>query len=114
MFTKETRTDVRAIARDGIDADHVLLTPGTRLGPYTIESLIGYRARRTRAPSRRRHAQGLRQSVGARRAHPRRARERAAHLQQRDLDAAILRQLLRSPEPIAAFMPPRESSRITH
>jgi len=24
MFTKETRTDVRAIARDGIDADHAL------------------------------------------------------------------------------------------
>jgi eukaryotic-like serine/threonine-protein kinase len=41
MFTKETRTGVRAIARDRIDAHHMLLTPGTRLGPYTIELLIG-------------------------------------------------------------------------
>ncbi len=27
--------------RDRIGAHHMLLTPGTRLGPYTIESLIG-------------------------------------------------------------------------
>ena len=45
------------------------------------------------------------QSVGARRAHPRRARERAAHLQQHDLNAAILRQWLRSPEPITRSGP---------
>jgi TolB-like protein/predicted Ser/Thr protein kinase len=32
---------VLAIARDRINADPMLLTPGTRLGPYTIESLIG-------------------------------------------------------------------------
>ena len=29
------------IARDTIGAHHMLLTPGTRLGPYTIEALIG-------------------------------------------------------------------------
>ena len=28
-------------ARDRIGAHHMLLTPGTRLGPYEIESLIG-------------------------------------------------------------------------
>jgi serine/threonine protein kinase len=41
MFTKETRTEARSIARDRIGPQHMLLTPGTRLGPYTIESLIG-------------------------------------------------------------------------
>ena len=30
-----------SIARDRIDAHHMLLTPGTRLGPYTIATLIG-------------------------------------------------------------------------
>jgi len=33
--------DVARIARDRIGAHHMLLTPGTRLGPYEIESLIG-------------------------------------------------------------------------
>src|SRR6185369_16279349 len=31
----------RSAARDRIGAHHMPLTPGTRLGPYTIESLIG-------------------------------------------------------------------------
>lgn len=30
-----------AIARDRIGAHHMPLAPGTRLGPYTIESLLG-------------------------------------------------------------------------
>lgn len=41
MFTTETPTEVKAIARDKIGAHHRLLTPGTRLGPYTFDTLIG-------------------------------------------------------------------------
>jgi TolB-like protein/predicted Ser/Thr protein kinase len=41
MFKAETWTALKAITRDRIGAHHMLLTPGTRLGPYTIESLIG-------------------------------------------------------------------------
>src|SRR5687768_17487203 len=41
ILTTEAQTEVRAIGRDRIDAHPMLLTPGTRLGPYTIETLIG-------------------------------------------------------------------------
>src|SRR5688500_17488408 len=34
-------TELKAIARDRIAPHSMLLTPGTRLGPYTIETLIG-------------------------------------------------------------------------